>query len=108
MNTTENNKLIAEFMEFPFLTEEGQTNFIIDLTHVPDYELEFHSDWNWLMEVVEKIQQSDRYIYIKIDTYCTFISILQYKQIEVRKGNMLESTYHACVEFIKWYNQQKR
>jgi len=112
MKHMEDNKLIAEFIggwkernyfviETPFFKSLGGCIF------APS-ELKFDSDWNWLMEVVEKIQNVDKNNYIKIDTYHTFISVLNKKQIERRDGNKLLSTYNACVEFIKWYNQNKK
>lgn len=59
MKTTDNNKLLADFMGLvqssiknKYLTEKSLEGFGIgQLT-----ELKFNTDWNWLMEVVEKIE----------------------------------------------------
>ena len=58
-NITENNKLIAEFLgeikqpfEFP---QFGYINIMGDWKDTFfDNQLKFHSNWNWLMSVVEK------------------------------------------------------
>jgi hypothetical protein len=53
MNTTENNKLIAEFMGYPyFLSDSGVDSWGDD---------EFHQSWDWLMPVVEKINETGRF-----------------------------------------------
>ena len=67
-NIIENNKLIAEFLDWEFddLSETFETPFLklVDpqafgdeqfSCKLQDFELEFHTDWNWLMSVVEKI-----------------------------------------------------
>ena len=46
----EGNKLIAEFMEFPTAETAGRIN---------DDAAKYHSSWDWLMPVVEKIGKSD-------------------------------------------------
>lgn len=116
MNTLENNKLITEFMELPFITEDGETNYIKDLIHVPDYELSYHEDWNWLMEVVEKIENWENGQYyiihsmyfnkrnISIKAECN----RDFKNIDIfyNEGEKIQAVYKACVEFIKWYNAQ--
>lgn len=77
--TTENNAIIAEFMgykkelfyqlkqgdnweqkdygfyDLPF--NGGVSLAGIEKTWFPQTELKFHSDWNWLMPVVAKIQE---------------------------------------------------
>lgn len=101
MNTIENNKLITEFMELPFITEDGETNYIKDLIHVPDYELSYHEDWNWLMEVVEKIKEVSK---------GNMFSNENMKRVELFKNinifSKKEEIYNSCVEFITWYNLQ--
>ena len=69
MNTIENNKLIAEFLnwEFDDLSETFETPFLILVEphafgdeqfscKLHDFELKFHLDRNWLMLVVEEIK----------------------------------------------------
>lgn len=102
MNTTENNKLIAEFIgysqphpNYPTTTywyKEGKEPLAVLL---------FDTDWNWLMEVVEKI-------------YNTIENITDEQELEWDtltrdlRDNFyfpkIEAVYNACVKFIKWYN----
>ena len=98
----ENNKLIAEFMgafhEEPqpkhvVSVELGDDVWFLDLTD--DDSGKFHTSWDWLMPVVEKI------LNLK-ETYP------QERQKVFEKISPDRSiTYQAVVEFINWYNQQK-
>ena len=81
--TTENNKLIALFMN----------NAIVDNNNNHKDTYNYHNDWNWLMEVVEKIAP-----------------LISESEFKYRIGNDLlsvnkEGVYNACVEFIKWYSE---
>ena len=113
--TTENNKIIAEFM--------GVSKSKIDANgQVLNFENSkyntYNSDWNWLMEVVEKIEGLE--FYPKNSTCIGFDSF----EIEINKNRCditrygdfthlllqgqgktrIEAVYNACIEFIKWYN----
>ena len=121
MNTTENNQLIASFLgqtstiyEFPqfgYIKSNGDWKDTFSAS-----ELKFHSDWNWLMEVVEKIES------LEVDKITFDFFITQEKaHIHYCKNNewfsnifisegksKIQNTYNNCVEFIKWYNQQNQ
>ena len=88
----ENNKLIAEFMGAATRPKHAYAF------------LRYDSDWNWIMDVIEKIEsmgcevvhrKGDCNIY-KIDEQENYRCI-----IEMQGINKLESTYKAIVEFIK-------
>ena len=104
MNTAEeNNKLIAEFMEHKPTFEV----YIDDvLTTLERPVKNYNSDWNWLMEVVEKIESLGYYVNIT-GTYVS-IGAIESKTnpifIEKDSNIKIEAVYNACVEFIKWYN----
>lgn len=66
MKTQENNKILAEFMGMVYDNHDNQPNkywlltdeqkFTTSNTYPQNKDLMFDSDWNWLMEVVEKIE----------------------------------------------------
>ena len=129
-NIIENNKIIAEFLDWEFddLSETFETPFLKLVEpqafgdeqfscKLQDFELEFHSDWNWLMSVVEKIESlSDEenngkfFFEIYLDSAIIF-SNGDYVNglIEVMgQGSRINNVYQTCVEFIKWYNEQNK
>lgn len=85
-------------------------------------QLEFHSDWNWLMPVVEKIESiyDDHHGYfgVHIHSNCCVIQgtylhraldeplygAVYISDINALLPTKIESTYYAVVQFIKWYN----
>ena len=91
MTTIENNKIIAQFLE---------------ISH-QKIAMNFHSNWNILMDVVEKIESLGFFFEIKSN----WVRITKKREIIVirweQDKNKIEATYNACVEFIKWYNQNK-
>ena len=133
MNTTENNKIIAEFM----IKQEPTENFCVGSigqevgvftgikTEYFKYEdLKFHSDWNWLMEVVEKIERLEDLERFEITNHSVNITYYQSKEnkfilnLNHRNNGLylmggentvntkIQAVYNACLEFIKWYNEQ--
>jgi len=116
-NIIENNKLIAEFMGFDKDTY-GKWFLNGQFKGYSEKEFSFHTGWNWLMPVVEKIDSLNEFAFA-IDShpdYGTWVGIhkAEPKGItnlvipEVIHKNKIEAVYNACVEFIKWYNQQKQ
>lgn len=113
METTENNKLIAEFMGYEVLYRPNSNGFIeISDTELCDVDdLMYHTSWDWLMPVVEKIESLSIVSFEKNlqedgDYQCLFtngyeILICHYADTSI------EATYKAVVEFIKWYNKSK-
>lgn len=125
MNTTENNKLIAEFLggyqydnHDDFITFD-ETNNIFSNDTISLKNLKFHTDWNWLMQVVEKIESLHSVNSVVIGKGHCFITFYekyknesklfksesQFANVELRK---IEAVYNTCVEFIKWYNEQPK
>ena len=129
-NIVENNTLLAEFLnwEFDDLSETFETPFLKLVEpqafgdeqfscKLQDFELEFHSDWNWLMQVVEKIHSMQSYG-VLINPNGTYIQdeddkviCMTFKNEEVNgeiiSSSNIEATFNCCVEFVKWYNEQK-
>ena len=112
-NTTENNKLIAEFMGFTEQTNPKERwfgqwftneNIRTDLLH-------FDSDWNWLMTVVEKMENSGVKItigrmYCEIK-YSDLFDKNKTFEITIASGVKINGVNGAVVEFIQWYNKNK-
>ncbi len=104
MNTTvENNKLIAEFIA----PKRGQQVYIKHLNAWFDDSMgyKFHSSFDWLMGVVEKIESLGYSIIIN-ENWCIIKSKRTLYKKERIANIKIEAVYNACVEFIKWYNNQ--
>ena len=77
-------------------------------------EMLFDTDWNWLMVVVEKIENiedENRCSKYNFEMVQTFVEIIDNNNsdtiVEIDKNTKIQATYKAVVEFIKWYNEQK-
>lgn len=121
--TEENNRLIAEFMGYKLVDKEW------DLYETPECmydirdtsgdlnmkpagsEMCFHSSWDWLMPVVEKIRINELVENFNINITCdAIIEGLNGLDIHVYAGQYdttLMVTYQAVIQFIEWYNEQK-
>ena len=117
---TENNKLIAEFMEFEktkqgglYISPEGfkWERFLDVENYILPNQFLFHSSWDWLMKVVEKIESLEKERF-KVEIYGTICTIIDTEELyEIFTFNCdtkLKITYLCCVEFIKWYNEQNK
>ena len=111
-NITENNKLIAEFMGFKLQDNPNERWFnqwfVKDTSNKPYQNrieiLHFDTDWNWLMSVVEKIESLENNL--KNETREEFIQFQKVLSLPIY--NKIEVAYNACIEFIKWYNEQNK
>ena len=85
-------------------------------------DLKYHSDWNWLMEVVEKIESikdpHHGYFGVYISSNSCTIQGTRFRSDKIEEppvyfndtilSSKIERTYIAAVMFIKWYNENKK
>jgi|TARA_Y100000015_G_C2382574_1_gene85696 acetyl-CoA carboxylase alpha subunit len=94
MSNQENNKMIAEFMGIVY--PKLNNVIVIDNVVIKEDELQYHISWDWLMPVVEKIED---YLSDNVGEIGYFDECLN--------SNILDIRYQAVVEFIKEYNKNK-
>lgn len=72
--------------------------------------LQFHSSWDWLMPVVERVESLGFGITIGMGMYCVIQDDTSDTGIEFTgmEEGKLQSTYKAIVEFIEWYNENQK
>ena len=117
----ENAKLMCNFLELSIVDKRAKKNptYRIPFSNIPyveyyysyDYSIEmeteiiatatkFHSDWNWIMEVVNKFKsvwEEEGFESMSRETD----KLAQNISIDSRN---IENTYRPLLEFIKWYN----
>lgn len=103
MNTTENNKLIAEFMGYYYVAETTSTHdyFMVKGRYIRPDGIIFDTDWNWLMEVVQKINDQNNVVQIQENHVMVVNNTKGEVLVDVVSGSMLGATYDAVVEYIK-------
>ena len=112
---TTNNKLIVEFLGYTQPHPDyPNTTYWYKKDKAPLTVLLFDTDWNWLMEVVEKIELNNKKFgtvtlhglgRTKIDCYNNEQISNRIDILDQKYG--IAPTYNACIEFIKWYNNEK-
>lgn len=118
MTTEENNRMIAEFMGFKLQsnTDErwfGQWFTISNGTWANRIEiLHFHTSWDWLMPVVEKIER------LEFTIEKNFQRIDGDYQCLITKGNdilfqefnesSITAMHYVVAQFIEWHNKQQK
>lgn len=110
-NTTENNKMIAAFMGYRYETGVSLGGswsrfFKIEGEFKDSFpKCKYHTSWDWLMPVVEKIEDIGFYVTIEQNLVTVYDKQETYNWYGGRMSdNKLISTYIAVTEFIKWYN----
>ena len=119
------NKLIAEFMGAVGTPKYNPTEWDVYITgcldvdsddenaqhfYTPD-EMKYHTSWDWLMPVVERINDTERYEVCIGNCHChiTDIENDNYKiralTLSLQGKTTIEATHLAVVEFINWYNR---
>ena len=89
--TTENNKLIAEFMGLPTqVFKSGKINYKRNDIWFEAHELSYNVSWDWLMPVIENIDHLQHEPFMSIE-----------KALSTRS---IYDTYKTVVEFINEYN----
>ena len=103
----EYNKLCAVFLGWDynkFMDRWNEENFQHKYSHTNSIDLKFHSDWNWIMDVIFKINilpnskdQSDT----TLQTHRVNV------QSTLRSANM-EAVVLSINKFLIWYNEAKK
>ncbi len=101
----EGNKLIAEFMGL----EKNDFGYWVNKDYLFgaqlklfDFELKFHSSWDWLMPVIRRIIDT---IGVKTINECDSEEWFQSTRItKMYIGIDINLSHYYVVEFIKWYN----
>ncbi len=115
MNIIENNKMIAEFLvkvdsRWSKDDNQGDGEQLYFQPHDTEFqqmyahEMLFDKDWNWLMEVVEKIESLGYSIIIN-ENWCVIKSKRTLYKKERIANTKIEAVYLAVVELIKSQKQ---
>lgn len=124
MKQNENNIIIAKFMGFQ-KTIIGWYDYeekLIGIEKDNTFDiLKFNTDWNWLITVVNEIEQNYKYfgkeLQLKITKYSVswqtltnedgiVISPVVFNKYGTYAGTeKLEAIYESCIDFIKWFNK---
>lgn len=120
INVEGGNRLIAEFMGLTKKEQEWRmpyptTAFLINDRWHSVKRLQYHTSWDWLMPVVEKIANSSSDHEFIIEMGKTFISSRRrhlddgrsYHWKDGEPNEKIITVWKTCIEFIQFYNTQK-
>lgn len=69
-------------------------------------DLKFHSDWNWIHEVLDKIDTIGQCGWMK-NHAVIFVDGKTISLVSVKQFKRKEAVIQAMNQFIDWYNKQK-
>lgn len=124
--TLEGNRLISEFMGATPCKLMGKTIGIVDAYECEEWklpvdEIQYHSSWDWLMPVIEKIESLHYDVQICTDSVsiidmageeCAFNDYQDFnsewhQQDSPSAENKIHATWLSAIEFIKWHTRKQ-
>lgn len=78
----------------------GKSEYFINNLICNPGTMQFHSSWDWLMPIIDKIYSSNEYFKYKG-------TLGQFNEGIVINTKFITVTHESVVEFIKWFNEQK-
>jgi len=113
----EYNKRCAEFLGWKNLNDDSFPEYVNPLGDFYQLkELKFHSDWNWIMEVVEAIEKLKFNVRITIacitienafDNDSNLSPIYKFHSMQGEFESKKEAVVEAINQFLIWYEQNK-
>lgn len=106
----EGNKLIAEFMypnkREPYYIEEHRYIDVkygeyVEFDCFSVEEMKYHSSWDWLMPVINKIVEMNVYYEFVDETFGMF------GKDDLVNTKYIIRSFENVIEFIKWYNSHE-
>ena len=107
VDTITGNRIIADFMEWVHHEDKSYDEYEMS-------NLKYHSSWDWLMGVVEKIEElgyDTGICGVMINgerlTEVMFSPVQKDSKIEIHSRQpipKIELTWQSVIQFIKWYN----
>lgn len=86
-------------------------------TWVYPFEAKYHEEWDWLMLIVETIEdiKNGKQLLFQVvingfDCYIEAHALVHNFKSDFRhcERTKIEAVYYTCVAFIKWYNKQDK
>ena len=108
----EYNKRCAEFLGGKYLRDEKLSFEPKGRWHIKqfpdvqqDYNLKFHSDCNWIMEVVESIKEKTKFKIVDECSEQEWYAITGVTRLTITTPK--KSVVQAINQFLIWYNENK-
>lgn len=105
--TVENNKLIAEFMGVK-TQDKGPFCYQVYDQQWAAEGLRYHSSFNWLMDVVEKIEEGNYGFKTCRKVVEVYFDDTKEIILKTKENCRLNSLHKAVVEFVKWHNAREK
>ena len=103
MTTVINNKNIAIYMDVEHWIDYGdiQVYKFEDGRSYSLHDLKYHSSWDWLIPVIDKIKSDDMY-----PKYVDYSGSMVGEGGVYINTKFINVTYDNVMDFINWYNEQ--
>jgi hypothetical protein len=116
MDLIKNNELIAEFMGLQkskpaiqqFINEPEKNGLYYERENGVHEYLSYHKSWDWLMPVVDKLEQLKHPVHIINNNCYIYYSTNAIKNeeffVDIYGENKMDAVYRAVVTFIQYLN----
>lgn len=100
---TDNNRIIGGFLGKEVITEEEFLNYTagtMTQNVCIDIQLKYHSDYNWLIPAIGKLNEEMKSSLFKTDVFSKISSMILV--------NDISGAYQCFIEALKFHNQQSK